>query len=346
MLTKEKYQPMTRLVNLALVVVLCTIVLGAYTRLTDAGLGCPDWPGCYGFLTAPTQPAQLNQAQERFPHAQIQPHKARNEMLHRYVAGGLGLVILAIFAVSLRQRIQRLLSGLLLLLVMLQALLGMWTVSFNLLPLVVLGHLLGGFALLSLLAVLRMRLADFRDSLTPAVVSLRPLAWCALVVLVLQISLGAWTSANYAALACHQLPLCEQGWQERFDIAAAFHLSLGHTTYEYGVLSFDARMTIHILHRLGALVTAILLGTLAVLGWFWARTLLIRGMALGLGLLLCVQIGLGLINVIAWLPLLNALAHNLVAANLLMLLVLFIDRLYTHVAMANVIASRGDSNPK
>jgi heme a synthase len=251
------------------------------------------------------------------------------------------LVILAIFVVSLRRRVQRTLTGLLLLLVILQALLGMWTVSFNLLPLVVLGHLLGGFCLLSLLALLRMRLARFLYPLDSAVVSLRPLAWCALVVLVLQISLGAWTSANYAALACHQLPLCEQGWQERFDIAAAFHLPLGRTTYEYGVLSFDARMSIHILHRLGALVTAILLGTLAVLGWFHARTLLIRGLALGLGLSLCVQVGLGLINVVAWLPLLNAFAHNLVAAHLLVLLVLFIDRLYTHVPIANASASRG-----
>lgn len=319
---------MTRLVSLALVLTLCTIVLGAYTRLTDAGLGCPDWPGCYGFIAAPTQPAQLSEAQQRYPTHKVEPHKAHNEMLHRYLAGSLGLAILAIVVMSWWQRQQRLLSGSLLALVVMQASLGMLTVSLNLLPLVVLGHLLGGFSLLCLLALLRLRLSNVSAQLDSGLISLRPLAWLALFVLVLQISLGAWTSANYAALACHELPVCEAGWQARFDVASAFHLPLGQETYQYGVLSYDARMSIHILHRLGAMVTAFIIGSLVVLSWRRARTHQIRLLVIGLGLLLCVQITLGLINVIAWLPLFNALAHNFIAANLLMLLVIFIDRLH------------------
>jgi len=319
---------MTRLVSFALILTLCTIVLGAYTRLTDAGLGCPDWPGCYGFMAAPTQPEQLSEAQQRFPSHKVEPHKAHNEMLHRYLAGSLGLAIFTIVAMSWWRRQQRLLSSGLFALVMMQATLGMLTVSLNLLPLVVLGHLLGGFSLLCLLALLRLRLSNVSLQIDPALTSLRPLAWLALLVLVLQISLGAWTSANYAALACHAFPLCEAGWQARFDVASAFHLPMGQETYQYGVLPYDARMSIHILHRLGAMVTAFVIGCLVILGWRRARTHHMRLLVIGLGILLCVQITLGLINVIAWLPLFNALAHNFVAANLLLLLVVFIDRIH------------------
>lgn len=319
---------MTRLVSFAVVLTLCTIMLGAYTRLTDAGLGCPDWPGCYGFIAAPTQPAQLSEAQARYPAHKLEPHKARNEMLHRYLAGSLGLAILAIFLMSWWRREQRLLSSGLLALVVMQASLGMLTVSLNLLPLVVLGHLLGGFSLLCLLVLLRLRLSSIQVQIDSGLTSLRPLAWCALLVLALQISLGAWTSANYAALACHELPLCEAGWQARFDVASAFHLPMGQETYQYGVLSYDARLSIHVLHRLGAMVTALIIISLVVLSLRRARTQQMRFLAVGLGILLCVQITLGLINVIAWLPLFNAIAHNFIAANLLVLLVVFIDRLY------------------
>jgi heme a synthase len=319
---------MTRLVSFALSLTLCTIVLGAYTRLTDAGLGCPDWPGCYGFMAAPTQPAQLSEAQQRYPMHKVEPHKAHNEMLHRYLAGSLGLAILAIFILSWWRREQRLLSSGLLALVVMQAALGMLTVSLNLLPLVVLGHLLGGFSLLCLLALLRLRLSNINMQTDTGLTSRRPLAWCALLILVLQISLGAWTSANYAALACHQLPVCEAGWQARFDLASAFHLPMGQETYQYGVLSYDARMSIHILHRLGALVTALMIMSLVIISLRRARTHQMRLLAIGLGILLCLQITLGLINVIAWLPLFNAVAHNFVAANLLMLLVVFIECLY------------------
>lgn len=324
---------MTRLVNVTLILTLCTIVLGAYTRLTDAGLGCPDWPGCYGFIAAPTQSAQVSKAQERYPAHKVEPHKARNEMLHRYLAGSLGLAIVAIFWVSWAKREHRILSSCLLALVFLQAALGMLTVNLNLLPLIVVGHLLGGFSLLSLLALLRLRCGNVSAANDAGLISLRPLAWCALFMLVLQISLGAWTSANYAAFACHALPLCESGWQARFDLASAFHLPMGQGTYEYGVLPYEARMSIHILHRLGAMVTALFVASVSILAWRRAQTRQMRLIAVGLGALLVLQITLGLINVIAWLPLANALGHTIVAANLMMLLVVFIDKLHSKTAV-------------
>lgn len=317
------------LINLALVLALATIVLGAYTRLTDAGLGCPDWPGCYGFISAPQDAAQLAKAQEKFPEAHIEPHKAHNEMLHRYIAGLLGISVATIFVVSQWQKIRRLLTGIILLTVLMQALLGMWTVSLNLLPLAVLGHLLGGFALLSLLALLRLQVGPrLLIKPEPKLSRLIPFAWLVLLILILQIALGAWTSSNYAALACHQLPVCEAGWQERFSLGSVFSLPLGQANYQYGVLHHDARLSIHVLHRVGAVATLVFLGSFCAIAWRLAETKKMRNLAGALLGLLGLQLCLGLINVLAYLPLANAVAHNLVAANLLMLLVIFIYQLY------------------
>ena len=142
------------LVTATLVLALAVIALGAYTRLTDAGLGCPDWPGCYGRLTPPVHDTHIAAAQARFPDAQIDPFKARNEMVHRYLAGLLGLCVLAIFIVSRRLPRGRRLAATLLALVVFQAALGMWTVTMNLMPVVVVAHLFGGIAVLALLALL------------------------------------------------------------------------------------------------------------------------------------------------------------------------------------------------
>lgn len=317
------------LINVAIALTMATIVLGAYTRLTDAGLGCPDWPGCYGFASAPQYAEQLAQAQEKFPGANIEPHKARNEMLHRYIAGLLGINVLMIFGVSLRQKSHRILPVIILLSVVMQALLGMWTVSLNLLPLVVLAHLLGGFALLSLLALLRLQVAKpFVIAPEPMLSCLIPFAWLVLMLLIAQIALGAWTSSNYAALACHQLPVCEPGWQQRFSLDSAFSLPLGQTTYQYGVLPHDARLSIHVLHRMGAVATLVFLGSFSVIALLRAQARVMRNLAAALLGLLGLQLCLGLINVLAYLPLVNAVAHNIVAANLLMLLAIFIYQLY------------------
>mgnify|MGYP000851737183 CR=1 FL=1 len=329
------------LVDATLVLALAVIALGAYTRLTDAGLGCPDWPGCYGRLTPPVHDEHIAAAQARFPAAQVDPFKARNEMVHRYLAGLLGLCVLAIFVVSRRLPFgpgPRRLAASLLALVVLQAALGMWTVTMNLMPVVVVAHLFGGFALLSMLALLRFELARDRPEPVPhdepRLAPLRPLAWLAFAVLLAQIALGGWTSANYAAAVCWQLPLCESGWAARFSLRAAFSLPLGHETYEFGVLPYEARMSIHVLHRIGALVATGVVGSLALLCWRWAVGARLRRLAAGVGALLALQVTLGLINVIGQVPLLNAVAHNLTAACLLATLALLIRQLQVQVAPA------------
>ena len=339
------------LINGTLLLTLMVIALGAYTRLTDAGLGCPDWPGCYGLLHPPVQDHHIEQALNNFPEATIEPHKARNEMLHRYIAGLLGLCVLAIFIASLALGRFRGHSGVLLLLVVLQAALGMWTVTLNLLPLVVLGHLLGGFSLLCLLMLLRVRLASCLANamaepgaaLEPGLRKLLPLGYLALLVLVAQIALGGWTSANYAAVVCHQLPFCEAGWQQRFSLDAAFHMPLGHETYEYGVLPYEARMSIHVMHRMGALVTAILLGSFAWLLWRRACTPAMRKLSITLLALLALQILLGLMNIVAQLPLWNAVAHNLVAANLLMMLVVVLQQVHWRLPARAAAPAQADA---
>ena len=322
-------KPFRLLINISALLALVVIALGAYTRLTDAGLGCPDWPGCYGSLTIPHSEAHIAAAQVNFPNSVVELYKARNEMLHRYLAGSLGLCIAAIFFLSFWLQQQRWLSSALLLLVIFQAALGMWTVTFNLLPLVVVAHLFGGFSIFALLMTLRLNLNKKIASIhEPQLVRLRPLASVALAVLLLQILMGGWTSANYAALVCHQLPFCEAGWEENFSLASAVHLPLGHETYEYGVMPYEGRMSVHVLHRMGALLT---LCTLVLFGYFaWRSTQQrqLRRQILLLLFLLLLQITLGLINILSLLPLWNAVAHNLVAANLLMVLWLWVYRLY------------------
>ncbi len=319
-----------RMVNLAILFAVVVIGLGAYTRLTDAGLGCPDWPGCYGRLTAPLHDGHIAEIQQKFPDAVVEPHKAHNEMLHRYIAGLLGLLVLGIFIVSQLLKRWRKLSALLLALVIVQALLGMWTVTLNLIPLVVMAHLLGGFLLLSLLAVLRLDIfnAQYTFAVEPELRRYLPLAYITLAFLLMQISLGGWTSANYAAMVCTQLPICDAGWQARFSLESIFHLPLGHDTYEYGVLSYDARMSIHVAHRFGAILTTLVFIVLLVCCWRKSLTAGMRRTLVLVALLLATQICLGIANIYWQLPLTNAVAHNVVAAHLLMLTLVLIRQLH------------------
>lgn len=312
-----------RLVSFAIALTMVVIVLGAYTRLTDAGLGCPDWPGCYGFLQVP-QDHHAEIAASRFPERPLEPHKARNEMVHRYFAGTLGLVIAGIFMLSwLQQRKVRLLPAALLLLVVFQAALGMWTVTLNLFPLVVMGHLLGGFTLLTLLWLYRRQLQPEGSTAGVVPPRLRRAGSLACAMLIGQIALGGWTSANYAALACVELPFCHSGWTSQLRVAEAFDLHLGHDNYEFGVMSKEARQTIHVSHRLGAILTLLVVGFFAWQLWRFSRTLpaseaqLHKRQAQWVLLLLLVQFCLGVLNIWWLLPLPNAVAHNFVAANLL-----------------------------
>lgn len=249
-------------------------------------------------------------------------------MVHRYCAGVLGGVIVLLSGLGWRTggRLRHL-SLILLVLVAGQAALGMWTVTLALHPLVVTTHLLGGFAILTLLWLYRAELAGF-PSPPPVHQGVSWLGSMACGVLLLQIALGGWTSANYAAMACVEFPLCQGNWQAELNWAQAFHLPLGHASYEFGVLGKEARQTIHIAHRLGALTTALLVGAFA-LALLCQRTPL-RGFGWLLLGLLTVQIALGLANVHLALPLANALAHNLVAAHLLACCVLARGSLSLH----------------
>lgn len=315
---------MFRLGCAATLLALCVVVLGAWVRLSDAGLGCPDWPGCYGHLDVPRVEAEVDAANQVWPERPVDTAKAWKEMLHRYVAGALGLLIAAIAAVAIRRRRRGIPIGLplaLVGLVIFQALLGMWTVTLLLKPLIVLAHLLGGLTLLAMLAWLALAHAP-RMPPMPHPRWLSRFAVLALVVLGIQITLGGWTSTNYAALACPDLPTCQGEWWPETDFDSAFvpwH-GLG-IDYEGGILDGPARTAIHLTHRLGAIVAALVIGALSIACMWPGRSPALRRAGGALGLLLCLQIGLGLANVAWLLPLSVATAHNGGAALLLLALV-------------------------
>ena len=307
--------------KLTLLLAFCVIVLGAYTRLSDAGLGCPDWPTCYGELVVPASPEEVEQ-KHYLEQRPLEPHKGWAEMIHRYFAGTLGLAILILAVWSWRRRAADpqqpvWVPTLLLVVVVFQALLGMWTVTLLLKPVVVMGHLLGGFATLSLLFLLLLMTGRRRT-----VVGEMGRAWplLALLVVILQIALGGWTSTNYAALACPDFPTCQGQWWPDMDFSEAFVLWRGlGINYEYGVLDNPARTAIHVTHRIGALITLLVAGGMAL-------GLVGRGGAPGRAglvvlLLLLLQVTLGISNVLLTLPLPVAVAHNAVAAMLLLSLI-------------------------
>ncbi|QYK05114.1 COX15/CtaA family protein [Shewanella zhangzhouensis] len=312
------------LLKLTLACTLMVILLGAYTRLSDAGLGCPDWPGCYGHFKVPSAAHELAKAESLFPDHTIDPTKAWPEMIHRYIASSLGLlVILVLIACYRLKEAPRKLPIFILLLILFQGALGAWTVTMKLMPVVVMSHLLGGFTLLSLLTLLYLRTSGFRiPGGDPGMRQYQRLALACVGVLVAQILLGGWTSSNYAALACTELPFCEGDWTTNLKIADAFSPFQGtHPSFEFGVLDYHARMTIHIAHRFGAMITAALLGLLAFRMISRAHSKVLRHAGWVLAGFLVLQIGLGISNVVLHLPLAIAVAHNLGAAFLLVTLV-------------------------
>ncbi len=325
------------LVYVTFLLSLCVIALGAYTRLTEAGLGCPDWPGCYGFATVPQTSEQHTQALIAFPDSPVDVEKAWNEMFHRYLAGTLGVFIAVINLVAWRRRnTPRGLPVLLLGTVIFQAVLGMWTVTMSLMPVVVMGHLLGGFttAALLLLLALRVRRREtrivsqiYRPSSTHSLAGASLLAAAALVVTVGQVALGGWTAANYAAVVCTQLPICEVDWQQHFELSAFNPLQPESDSYQYGVLNFTQRVSIHVAHRLGAAVTTLVL---VVLIWRLWQIAILRRFALAVCSVLLLQLSLGITNIVASLPLMVAVGHNVVGAVLLLTLVATNYQIYSY----------------
>ncbi len=298
------------------ILALIVIVVGAWVRLTDAGLGCPDWPGCYGQLLVPTSEVAVERAGQDYERP-LEAGKAWREMIHRYIASTLGLICLAVGGIAWLNRRDpeqpKWLPAILVALVIFQGLLGMWTVTLLLKPVIVMGHLLGGLATLGLL----FWLSRWRAPALRASRGLKVLAGAALAALIVQIALGGWTSANYAALACPDFPTCQtQWWPEMMDFEEGFVLWRGlGIDYEGGVLDNPARTAIHFTHRLGAIVATIMLAVLGAL-------LLSRndGSKAGAAILgaLFVQLVLGASIVLFGVPLAVAAAHNGVAAILLL----------------------------
>ncbi|HET7650893.1 MAG TPA: COX15/CtaA family protein [Gammaproteobacteria bacterium] len=310
-----------RLAILATVLALGVVVLGAYVRLSAAGLGCPDWPGCYGHVGVPDTHQAIAHADALYANRPVEPARAWKEMIHRYFAGTLATLIL-ILTVGAWWRHRDtgrpvLVPSLLLLTVVFQALLGMWTVTLLLFPPVVMGHLLGGFTTFALLWLLVLQTSGWLRAREGASDVMRWLAVAALAVLVIQIALGGWTSSNYAAVACPDFPTCQgQWWPAGMDFHDAFSWHGVGPDYQGGILTQAARMAIHVTHRLGALLTFLTLSAASLTFMLRGNRILKRlGAAVGILLLLQISIGIGMIE--SGLPLPLADAHNGVAALLL-----------------------------
>ena len=310
-----------RLCLVGTVLAFCVIVLGAYVRLSHAGLGCPDWPGCYGHLTVGEAVENAHIANQQYPHRPLEADKAIKEMVHRYLAATLGLVIIAVAAYAWTNRRDPQqpvwLPVALVALVVLQGLLGMWTVTWLLKPLIVTAHLAGGLTTMSLLWW--MALATTRRTRPQGESSLRRWAAAAMVMLALQILLGGWTSSNYAAVACPDFPTCQNSFWPNMDFKDAFVLWRGlGIDYEGGVLDHPARVAIHFTHRLGAVLTALVLGFVAVRAWAKGQSREVRMAGGLLAAALVTQLIVGPVMVIETFPLTLATVHNAMAAALVL----------------------------
>ena len=367
------YRHFHRIAWLAVALAACVIVFGAFVRLSNAGLSCPDWPTCYGKAAWPTHADQI------VDHAAtairpVDPSKAWREQFHRMIAGTLGVLVLALALLATRKRPQGWLhvigaavavavaiplymrgmhvaasalaivgeglllfgalrwsnvdlartSTLTLAVIIFQALLGMWTVTWLLKPVVVMGHLLGGLLTFSLLTWMAWRATDIPIRIANAA-KLRRLLIIGLVLLGVQIALGGWTSANYAALACGtDFPKCAGQWWPPHDFREGFVLWRGiGVDYEGGILDNQARIAIQLAHRLMAVLV---FGHVLALAIRLLRSPGLRGWGSLLGLLLCAQVGLGIANVVLSLPLRIAVLHNAGATALLFVLVSLLAR--------------------
>jgi cytochrome c oxidase assembly protein subunit 15 len=313
------------------------VVLGAWVRLTDAGLGCPDWPGCYGHI--------YPNAGHVDAQAGLQFSKALHEMIHRYFATTLGIIItvLVVWAVRFRKDRDQPLRpvALLFLIVCLQGALGALTVTLLLKPLIVTAHLLGGLTTLGLLWWLS--LAPAARQLTERETALRKYAWIGLAVLVVQIALGGWTSTNYAAVACPDFPTCQQSWWPPMDFRNAFVLWRGLSLdYEGGVLANPARIAIHFTHRLGALVTGSVLIILGVLAATIAQNRRLKMAGRLLVFAVALQISIGAATVHWGIPLPLATLHNAGAAFLVICMVTLLRALWPAPAVHMVPLHRAD----
>lgn len=365
-----------RIAWLAVGLALCVILFGAFVRLSNAGLSCPDWPTCYGKATWPTGELAVAAANEAFPEREVEHNKTWREQFHRHIAALLGVLVLtlALWSAGHRPRgrsvviaasafvaasipayigqhfvTSSLLAGaglltlsiaaarwdnsdfarvatLTLAVIVIQATLGLWTVTWLLKPVVVMAHLLGGLTTLSLLLWIAWRSTPATALVAVNASRLRRLVLVGLALVTAQIALGGWTSANYAALACGtDFPKCLGQWWPATDFAEAFVLWRGiGVDYEGGVLDGPARSAIQLTHRLFALLVA---GHLGVLGWRLLRSSALAMWGWMLLFALALQVALGIANVMLGLPLWVATLHTAGAVALLAILVTLLARL-------------------
>lgn len=299
------------------------VLFGAFTRLTDSGLGCPDWPGCYGTASPLAAHADIAHAQAAMPDGPVTHAKAWIEMLHRYLASGVGALIVVLALAAWRPAARRHPMGmrlpvLTLVWVCVQGAFGALTVTQKLQPLVVSLHLLGAYGLLALLT-LQVRALGDADGPTSVPAGLRPWLWLGLLALLVQSALGAWVSTNYAVLVCADFPTCQGSWWPEMEFASAYTLlrPLGLGA-DGAPLSLQALTAIHMVHRIGAVV---LCAVLLALLWRMRREPALQRSARGLAVLLALQVGTGLSNVVLGWPLAAAVLHTGGAGALLVLLV-------------------------
>lgn len=336
--SKPRYRkPGFRVALGAVLLAALVLLMGVFTRLTDAGLGCPDWPGCYGHILWPIDGAEIKQAEQLYPNSIVEPAKAWMEMLHRYLSAMLGMLVIALAIISWRRREMEeypfRLPTLILFLVVWQSLFGMWSVTLKLLPQVVTFHLLVGMTTFSLLWLLALRLGSRPWPVTYVancqLQRIKPWLVIMLGLLFVQIALGGWTSSNYAAFACGDFPTCQNQWWPEMDFKNGFDVaqSVG-PNYLGGKLETEARVAIHVTHRIGGLVLAILT---VIIG----ATLLrvknnqVRVLALTMLMLMAVELLLGVANNLLMAPMVTALLHHLFSALLLLVLVTLVTGIWT-----------------
>ncbi|MDA8876749.1 COX15/CtaA family protein [Candidatus Thioglobus sp.] len=311
-------------INISLILALIVVILGAYTRLADAGLGCPDWPGCYGELLVPDV---ISSEYER----PLDVAKAWKEMVHRYAASILGLSILVIFLLAVFRKTEReqsiKLPTALLLLVGFQGALGMWTVTEQVHPGIVTMHLFGGFSTTTLLFWLFLNQRPQPKIGQPVLKRHKLILIVVTALLIFQIFLGGWTSTNYAALSCGEyFPSClGEMWPEDMDFKNAYYWGELGVDYEFGILENQTRTAIQMVHRVGAIVVTVAILSLCFVLENYPT--LRRNIIVVLGLL-SAQVALGIINVVMSLPMFAAVMHNAVALFLLLSLISLAHRMF------------------
>jgi cytochrome c oxidase assembly protein subunit 15 len=320
----DKYR---KLVWVTLFLTFDLVMFGAFTRLTDSGLGCPDWPGCYGHANPIQAHSDISAAETAMPTGPVTVMKAWIEMIHRYLAMAIGVLIIALMVIAWRRWLQSgrkemkfspLFPTLMFAFVCLQGAFGAWTVTMKLQPVIVTIHLLLGMTLLALLTWFGAHLSD-HPTVPRSAIALRIPAMLTLLLLIIQIAFGGWVSTNYAALACTDFPLCHGELFPQMDFSNGFTLwrDLGKTAHgDY--LSFPALTAIHWTHRAFAFVVVVLVAWVALRAF---KIDALRKTARWLLIMIALQFAIGILNVFLKLPLALAVAHNGGAALLLLLLV-------------------------